>query len=171
MNCTAPGSPTAHKATSPMSFPTTLCLAHPTPVTLTFLLFFKHTTLNIICVHRFNILSMPKLNLFIHLPTASLIQPYGIHTLSIRHLKVDVPMPTQIRHCKKELSSHHRARCLEVAANLHCTSPHNQWVAQSCHISQHRSLSLPFPLPPSIQSLCLFWSSHVWNPTPPPFVP
>lgn len=70
MDCSAPGSPIAYKATSPTSFPITLCFAHPVPITLTFLLFLKHTTtLVIICTHRLNIISMQMLNLLIHLPT------------------------------------------------------------------------------------------------------
>lgn len=55
--------------------------------------------------------------------------------------------------CKKDLFFHHQAGCLEVAANLLCTSPHNQWAAWSGHVPQRRSLSLPFSLLPSIQSL------------------
>lgn len=115
------------------------------------------------------------LNLLIHLHLL-LWSSLGIHTLSRRHLKLDVPMPTQIRHCKKELFSYHQAGNPEAAANLHCTSTHNQSGAKCCHVPYHWCLTFcPFLLPPftrspesvlvisgfkSYASTCLLVSSH-----------
>ena len=82
------------------------------------------------------------LNLFIHLYLLS--DTSSGYTLSIRHLKLDVPMPTQIRHCKKKLFSYHQAGNLEAVANfqspLHCHSP------------SVRCQTLPCPLP---------WTPHL----------
>lgn len=104
-------------------------------------------------MHGLNIISMQMLNLFIHLHLL-LWSSLRIHSLSIRHLKLDVPMPTQIRHCKKERFSYHQAGNLEAAANLHCTSTHNQPGAKPCHIPYHWCLTFaPFLLPPFIRSL------------------
>lgn len=58
-------------------------------------------------------------------PFANLLLRFSlrIHTRSIRKLKLDVPMTTQIRHCKKELLPHHWAGGLEVAVDLHLLQP------------------------------------------------
>lgn len=152
-----PSSPVTYKATSPTLFLTTLCLVLPTPLTLTCLLFFKtynseyYVGARITCYHYSNAKS-------VYPPTPALWYILRIHTLSIRHLKLDVPMPTQMRHCKKKPFSYHQGGNLEAAANLqpplYCHPPTVTDQTLPCPLPRTHHL-VPFFFLPEFRVLCL----------------